>query len=126
MSSHLHIIAKAKENNLSTVIGEFKKFTSNQLIQQILTNKESRREWMEPIFRTAGMNNPKNKIFQIWKNGNHAEQIYGNAFTRQKIGYIHANPVRELIVIRPQDYLFSSARDYAGLKSPVNTTLLKF
>ncbi|MFZ7144106.1 MAG: REP-associated tyrosine transposase, partial [Bacteroidota bacterium] len=102
MSSHLHIIAKANENNLSKVIGEFKKFTSNKLIQQILTNKESRREWMEPIFRTAGANNPKNKFFQIWKNGNHAEQIISPYFAGQKIGYIHANPVKEGIVTRPQ------------------------
>ena len=81
---------------------------------------------MEPIFRNAGVNNPKNKIFQIWKNGNHAEQIYGPNFTAQKIGYIHKNPVKEGIVTRAEDYLYSSARDYVGIKSPVKTTLLMF
>jgi len=28
----------------------------------------------------------------------------------------HNNPVKEDVVVRPEDYLSSSARDYAGIK----------
>ncbi len=35
---------------------------------------------------------------------------------KQKLDYIHRNPVRSGIVSRPEDYLYSSAADYAGLK----------
>lgn len=38
----------------------------------------------------------------------------------QRINYTHENPVRALIVAEPHDYLFSSARDYAGEKGYVN------
>lgn len=32
------------------------------------------------------------------------------------MNYIHENPVRAGIVENPEDYLYSSARNYAGLK----------
>ena len=34
----------------------------------------------------------------------------------QKLEYVHDNPVKEGIVDKPEDYLYSSARDYAGTK----------
>jgi putative transposase len=37
-----------------------------------------------------------------------------NGLIDQKINYIHQNPVRALIVQKPEDYLFRSAGDYAG------------
>jgi hypothetical protein len=30
--------------------------------------------------------------------------------------YIHNNPVDEMIVEKPEDYIFSSARNYSGFK----------
>jgi len=36
---------------------------------------------------------------------------------RQRTGYIHNNPVRAGIVEKPEDYLYSSARNYVGLKA---------
>jgi hypothetical protein len=34
----------------------------------------------------------------------------------QKLHYIHKNPVKAGIVEKPEDYVFSSARDYLGRK----------
>ncbi len=34
----------------------------------------------------------------------------------QKLEYIHDNPVEESIVTNAEDYLYSSARNYAGYK----------
>jgi len=35
----------------------------------------------------------------------------------KKLEYIHNNPVVEMIVTNPWDYLFSSARNYAEMES---------
>jgi len=35
---------------------------------------------------------------------------------RQKIDYLHLNPVRIGVVARPEDWVYSSAGDYAGEK----------
>jgi hypothetical protein len=39
------------------------------------------------------------------------------------LDYIHNNPVEELLVERPEDYLFSSARNYAGLYNYLEVVL---
>jgi hypothetical protein len=33
-----------------------------------------------------------------------------------RMNYIHENPVRSGIVENPEDYLYSSARNYSGMK----------
>ena len=55
--------------------------------------------------------------FNVWQDSYHAEHIYGNSFIKQKIEYTQNNPVKEKIVVFPEDYYFSSARNYAGLEN---------
>lgn len=55
--------------------------------------------------------------FKVWQVGYHAEHIYSYSFINKKIEYIHNNPVKEKIVSFPEDYYFSSARNYAGLEN---------
>ena len=38
--------------------------------------------------------------------------------------YIHNNPVEAGLVQYPEQYLYSSARDYAGIKGPVNVSVI--
>ena len=66
----------------------------------------------------------RNENYQVWTHENHAEECFSPSFTFQRVKYIHENPVEAGIVSREEDYLYSSARDYAGLKGPVNVTLL--
>jgi putative transposase len=40
--------------------------------------------------------------------------LFSNAVIGQKIDYVHTNPVREQIVEYPEEYLYSSARNYVG------------
>ena len=44
-SNHVHLIISAKENNVSSILGDFKKHTSKQIIRTIKEHPgESRRE----------------------------------------------------------------------------------
>ena len=45
-------------------------------------------------------------------------------FTIQKLDYIHNNPVIDMTVERPEDYLFSSARNYADKDSLLDVIVL--
>jgi len=36
--------------------------------------------------------------------------------TKQKLDYIHFNPVEGGLVLSPEEYLYSSAKNYYGLK----------
>ena len=117
MSNHLHLIVAAKENNLSDILRDFKKFTSKQIIKAIQNNEqESRREWMLEIFKKAGETNGRNSEYQFWRQDNQPKELYSPSFVFQKLNYIHNNPVEAGIVDKPEEYLYSSARDYKQTK----------
>ncbi|HBG86792.1 MAG TPA: transposase, partial [Marinilabiliaceae bacterium] len=69
---------------------------------------------MLSYFKKAAENLKNGKDYKFWQDSNHAEMIESNKFFDQKLNYIHNNPVDEQIVERPEDYLWSSARNYAG------------
>jgi len=124
MPSHIHLIARANgKDTLSDILRDFKKFTSKSIIGQIINEPESRRDWMLEYFRKAGEDLKGIKEFKFWQNGNHAEIISSNKFFDEKLDYIHNNPVKELIVEKPEDYFFSSARNYAGLNNYLDIIL---
>ena len=125
MSNHIHLIVRAlDEYSLSDILRDLKKFTSKKIILAIQTQSERRKEWMLNVFGLAGKANSNNKDFQVWKQDYHAVQLYSNKFISEKLLYIHLNPVRAGIVEKPEDYMFSSARNYADLEGVPDVVLL--
>lgn len=116
MPSHLHLIGRAEgQYSLSEILRDFKKFTAKAIIKQIIEEPESRREWMLKYFEDAGKPLKRIDHYKFWQDGNQAKEIFSKEFFFEKLNYIHQNPIQELIVEKPEDYLFSSARNYAGL-----------
>ena len=125
MTSHIHLLCKATNGFiLSDVMRDFKRFTSKKIIQTIIEEPESRREWMLDYFSKASEHLKKKQNYKVWQNGYHAEHIYSNKFILQKLNYIHNNPIKDKIVTQPEDYYFSSARNYAGLDNDLEIVLL--
>jgi REP element-mobilizing transposase RayT len=118
MSNHLHLIANCNEPfELKDVIRDFKKFSSKKILNQILNEPESRREWMLKEFTKAADNSPKHKNYKFWQEGNHAIELYNEKFTWDKINYIHMNPVEEGFVNHESEWKYSSASNYHGKES---------
>ena len=118
MSNHLHMIIGTQETDikLSDILRDFKKFTNKKMMVAIESNQqESRKEWILDRCWFAGDNDKKIKKYRFWQEGNHVEQLYSYDFFKQKLDYIHMNPVRQEIVERPEEYLYSSARNYSGM-----------
>ena len=125
MSSHIHLLCKATNGFiLSDELRDFKKFTSKKIIQTIIDEPESRREWLLEYFKKACEHLKREQQYKVWQDGYHAENIYSNSFIKQKIEYIHSNPVKDKIVAFPEDYYFSSARNYAGLDNDLEVIVL--
>ena len=113
MPNHLHLILSSKSTKIEDIVRDFKKYTSRKIIMQIQANdKESRREWMLNIFSFAGKNNNNNKNYQFWKQDYHPIELNTAEKLRQRIDYLHDNPVRACIVWEPWYYKYSSAIDY--------------
>jgi putative transposase len=117
MPSHLHLIIRSKENNPETVLGKFKEFTSKELQERIKENiQESRREWMLWMFARAGAKSSNVKHGQFWQHHNKPIEIWSADVLKQKMDYIHRNPVVSGFVSEPEPWKYSSAIDYSGGK----------
>lgn len=118
MTSHVHLvfrsIGKQKPEHL---IGDIKRFTSKAIVQAIINNpKESRKELLLEQFIKAGNKSSNVDKYQFWQHDNHPIELWSNKVIDEKIDYVHNNPVEEGLVFRAEDYLYSSAADYAGEK----------
>ncbi len=111
MSNHLHMICSGSgENDLSDILRDFKKFTSTAIVNAIESNpRESRRSWLMWLLK-------QNNNIQFWQEGNHPEEIRTRDFFKQKLDYIHNNPIRAGWIDIQEAYTYSSARDYCGVK----------
>ncbi len=112
MTNHIHLIIQSEKGELSDLIRDFKKFTATQILELLKNSPESRKEWILERLQKATFSHTRNKNYQVWQAGNHAEEIYSEKFLWSKLDYIHLNPVRAGIVARASDYLYSSAPNY--------------
>ncbi|WMJ73490.1 transposase [Cytophagaceae bacterium ABcell3] len=117
MSNHVHMIVSVKEGKLSKVIGEFKSYTSKQIIEHIKDVSESRRTWLLELFGREGKISSRNKSYKVWTHENHPVELESTYFFDQKLNYIHENLVRAGLVYKAEDYVYSSASAYAGMES---------
>ena len=125
MSNHLHMICKVedgqhvrpgRQSTLSDILRDFKTFTSKKIIEQIKEGPESRREWMLEYFSNACSHLKRDQKYKVWQDGNHPMELFSNSFIYEKLDYIHNNPVEDMIVEKPWEYLYSSARNYADME----------
>lgn len=108
MSNHIHLIVSSNKEPLSDIIRDFKKFTSSQIVKAIQNNPiESRKKWLLWLLK-------KNEQIIFWQDGYHAEEILTQDFFDTKVSYIHLNPVRAGLVIKEEEYAYSSCCDYYG------------
>jgi putative transposase len=112
MPSHLHMIISSVGAPLSGILRDFKKFTTSAIINEIKTGPESRHEWMLELFGKAAEQMERVWHYKVWQDGNHPVLLRSKKFINQRLDYLHWNPVEAEIVEKPEDYLYSSARDY--------------
>ena len=125
MHSHLHLFCRAGGNfTLAEIMRDFKKFTSKKVIETICSEPESRREWLLDYFKKSCEHLSRPQQYKVWQDGYHAEEVFSNDWIKEKIKYIHQNPVKEMIVTEPENYYFSSARNYADLDSALKVEVV--
>lgn len=126
MTSHIHLLIRAASgHSLSAILRDFKKFTAKELLKAIRENpQESRKEWMMAQFKRAAQKSSNVRDFQFWRHDNHPIEVWSNKVISQKVNYIHMNPVEEGLVLKPEEYPYSSARDYAGDKGLLDVIIV--
>ncbi|MHB9055781.1 MAG: REP-associated tyrosine transposase [Paludibacteraceae bacterium] len=126
MSNHVHLIFRSiKDEKPELLLGSFKSFTSKALVKTMKENlQESRKEWLLKQFEDAGKKSSNVKQYQLWRHDNKPIELWSNKVLDEKLNYIHNNPVEEGLVFNPEQYVYSSAVDYAGEKGLLDIVLI--
>ena len=128
MTNHIHLIVSVDDGHtISDFVRDCKKFTAKRILDDIENNSiESRREWMLHQFKYYASRHSRNEHYQLWEHENHFVELISPAFTQQKLDYIHENPVKAGWVYKAEDYVYSSASNYAGIDQIIDVDCLIF
>jgi len=114
MPNHIHFIFRSVEEKPAELLRDFKKFTSKKMLETIENNpQESRKEWLLWMFEKAGKKKSNITKYQFWQHHNKPIELWSTKVIKQKIDYIHNNPVVSGFVTEPTAWKYSSARNFA-------------
>lgn len=114
MPSHIHFVFRSGNEDPSGLLRDFKGYTARKLIKEIEENpQESRKEWLLWMMEKAGKKKSNVQKRQFWQQHNKPIELWSSRVIKQKIEYIHNNPVEAGFVTNPIDWKYSSARNYA-------------
>jgi REP element-mobilizing transposase RayT len=110
LENHLHFIAQSMQ--LDKDVSRFKSYTAKNLIHYL--DKHSVITILEQLsfYKKA---HKADRAYQLWEEGMHPELITNDEMMRQKVEYIHRNPVERGYVDKPEHWRYSSARNYSGM-----------
>ena len=106
MPTHLHAIVFDEgfdSQRLNRTLADLRKFTGRQLTDHV--KQHLPRCCSDTLRGAAG----KDRKHRLWQSGTHPEAIYTRPFWREKLDYIHANPLRKGLVNEAHHWRFSSA-----------------
>lgn len=110
MLDHLHLLLypTGEASVVSEFMRDFKRFTSGRISRQ--AELEGKADWVK-TFQESGRHG-KRAEKQVWQESFWEQMIYSDKFMREKLNYIHMNPVRAGLVDEPSKYPYSSYRNY--------------
>lgn len=110
MPTHLHAIVFDRDHDptrLANTLDAFRRYTGRALADHCDGNQPS--VFAEALRQAAGQDRQR----RLWQSTRRPISIQTERFWRQKLDYVHANPVRKGLVRYPEDWRFSSAHYYA-------------
>ncbi len=109
MPNHLHLVMYIPSGeSIIDFMRDFKKFTSVEIRK--LSERENRISMLERFKRNAEF--AKNQRYKIWMDRYDELILSTERMMGIKVNYINYNPVRAGLVEKPEDWEFSSARNY--------------
>jgi REP element-mobilizing transposase RayT len=119
LENHMHFISTANQHGHR--IQQFKSYTARKIIDLL----EGRNASL--ILRQLAFYKRKDKTqsdYQLWQEGTHPEEMADERMLRQRLDYIHNNPVERGYVDEAEHWRYSSARNYAGEEGLISVEVL--
>ena len=107
MNNHLHLLWHVLHPNAKDdVQRDFQKFTAQMIIKDLRNNNP---QLLQDFYVGA-----RDRKYQIWERNPLSIGIWSEDVLRQKLAYIHNNPIRAALCTNPEDYKYSTAGLYKG------------
>ncbi len=112
-SRRVHLIFRSSKEDPSGLLRDFKSYTAKKVIEAIESNpQESRKEYLLWFFERAAKKKSNVSKYQFWQHHNKPIELWSEKVIKQKIDYIHNNPVVSGFVTNAIDWKYSSARNF--------------
>jgi hypothetical protein len=105
----MHCILQAPD--LRRQVHDFKAFTAKEILRYLEQNK-AQKLLQQLAFLKKSHKTDSN--YQLWEEGSHPQLIQNEEMLRQKLDYIHLNPVKRGYIEDAAHWRYSSARNYQG------------
>ncbi|ACL06782.1 conserved hypothetical protein [Desulfatibacillum aliphaticivorans] len=109
LENHIHLIAQS--DDIGRDVARFKAYTARQMIALL---HELKAKAILDQLRFYKKAHKQDRTYQFWQEGVHPELIHTSDMMKEKVEYIHQNPVKRGYVDRPEHWRYSSARNYLG------------
>lgn len=128
MTNHVHLIYRSCAGQKpELLLGDFKRHTSKALVRAIRDNpEENRKEFFLKHFQKAAQESSNVYNYQFWRHDNKPIELWSNHVIWQKVNYIHNNPVKAGYVQNPEDYNYSSAKNYVDEEGLVDVVVFQY
>ncbi len=108
MINHVHaIISHEAYDQIPNIVRDFKRHTAKEVKNYLSNLGEFSQLFWVKIFHSK-----KPGQHKIWQEGYHPIAVKRQSFFDEKLAYIHYNPVKKGFVENPEDWKYSSARNY--------------
>jgi putative transposase len=115
MPEHIHLIVRSDSGeNVKKFIQHLLRKISRQIVtdtQSILTGNGHSQK-VNGMLDVLSRHARGKAIHRVWKERAKGVPIYSGKVMKQKLDYIHFNPVKRGLVKNPEDYIYSSCRNY--------------
>lgn len=108
MPDHVHLLIYS-EREMKDALRLLNGVAAHRVIQYLKENG-----YELSLFKLRGEIRNRNHKHSVWQHHPDSLDIFGEDTFRQKVDYIHQNPVRAGLVEKTSDYRYSSVRCWAG------------
>ena len=110
LENHLHLIASS--DDIAKSMAKFKSYTAKEILKYL--QKENAKMILDHWHFTKKAHK-KTASYQLWQEGIAQKLIQSDKMMRERINYIHNNPVKRGYIDEAKCWRYSSARDYEGM-----------
>jgi len=124
MPDHYHVLVRVRPGtSLIPLLRDFKSAVGKQVVEGLA--RAGLPQLLERFRLRTQLRRSKDARFRILQADNDIVEVFTPRILRGKLEYMHNNPVKEGLVARPDEWMYSSCRAYEhGIQEPIRVDRL--